>query len=252
MGICYLGTQGFSYKDWVGTFYPARTRPADYLAHYVEHFRAVELDSTQYGTPHPATVHAWYENTPPDFVFCAKFPRTITHDKKLIDAGVETREFLDALHGLREKCGPLLLQFSFEFTPASAAALDRFLGTLPGDFRYVVEFRHKEWLQPSHWEMLARHRAGLCLHDLYYATRRAHATTDFAYIRWLGNRKQLTKFDRLQIDRGAEQAWWGSIMRAFLAKGTHVYGFVNNCWAGHAPASVRQLWDTVARPVRVN
>ncbi len=129
MGILYLGTQGFAYKDWVGNFYPARVSSDDYLNHYIEHFRAVELDSTAYGVPQPATVRAWYDQTPPDFVFTAKFPRTVTLSKQLnVD---DARPFLDTMQHLREKCGPLLLQFAPDFGPDRAAELDRFLAALP-------------------------------------------------------------------------------------------------------------------------
>ena len=249
MGILYLGTQGFAYKDWVGNFYPARARPEDYLSYYVEHFRAVELDSTFYGTPRPATVHAWYENTPPDFVFAAKFPRAISHDKRLVDAADETRDFLEAMAGLREKCGPLLLQLSHDFGPEGLPALDRFLGSLPGHLRCAVDFRHRGWQTPAVWETLTRHHAALCLHDAHYASKITRATANFVYVRWLGSRRQLIKFDRIQIDRRRELAWWGGVLRAFLSKGLDVYGFVNNHWAGHAPASAQQLWDrAVAAP----
>ncbi|MBI5565000.1 MAG: DUF72 domain-containing protein [Chloroflexi bacterium] len=242
MGILYLGTQGFAYKDWVGNFYPTHSPPADYLGHFVEHFRAVELDSTAHGVPQPATVRAWYDNTPPDFVFAAKFPRRITHDKQLnVD---DARAFLAAMQGLREKCGPLLLQFPPDFAPDRAAELDRFLAALPQAFRYVVEFRHAGWNQ-SHWEMLIRYRVALCLHDLHYPAKAAPMTTNFTYVRWLGNRTQLTKFNRIQIDRSKEQAWWSEVLRAQLSKGQDVYGFVNNCWSGHAPTSAQQLLKSI-------
>ena len=245
MGTLFLGTQGFSYKDWGGNFYPALTPAADYLAHYVNHFRTVELDSTFYGIPRSTTIHSWYENTPPDFVLTAKFPRSITHEKKLIGAEDDTRAFLEAMHGLREKCGPLLLQFMYDFSPEFAPVLDRYLSALPKSFRYAVEFRHKGWLLPQYFEQLEKQRVALCLHDLYYMPKITRVTTDFTYIRWLGNRKQLTRFDRLRIDRSKEQAWWSGVIKMVLSKGIDVYGFVNNCWAGHAPTSAMQLLESI-------
>ena len=237
MGILYLGTQGFAYKDWVGNFYPTRVSPDDYLNHYIEHFRAVELDSTAYGVPQPATIHTWYDQTPPDFVFTAKFPRTVTLSKQLNVH--EARPFLDAMQGLREKCGPLLLQFPPDFGPDRAAELDRFLAALPHAFRYAIEFRHAGWT-PIYADILTRHRVAVCLHDLHYL-KAAPTTTNFTYVRWLGNRTQLTKFQRVQIDRSQELAWWSEVLRAQLGKGQDVYGFVNNCWSGHAPTTARQL-----------
>ena len=245
MGTLFLGTQGFSCQDWVGNLYPAKTPPADYLAHYVAHFRAVEVDSSFYGAPRAPSIHTWYQNTPPDFIFTAKFPRSITHEKKLIDAEEDTHTFLETMAGLREKCGPLLLQFRHDFDPRAAPALDKYLATLPKSFRYAVEFRNKAWFQSPYWELLEKHRAALGLHDLYYAPKITRVTTDFAYIRWLGNRTQLQRFDRIQIERSKEQAWWSGAINGMLAGGLDVYGFFNNCWAGHAPTSANQLLKSI-------
>ena len=246
MGTLYLGTQGFSYKSWVGPFYPQGTRPADYLPEYAEHFRALELDSTFYGPPRASSVRSWYEKTPPDFTFTAKFPKTITHDKKLLNAEEETGVFLDVMSDLREKCGPLVLQFMYDFTPQAAPVLDKYLSALPKSFRYAVEFRNRAWMSAEYWSLLEKHNVGLCLHDLYYMPKTVHATTDFTYVRFLGKRGSITKFDRLQIDRNREQAWWGGVVKDYLAKGLDVYAFFNDVWAGFAPGSARQFLELVA------
>jgi uncharacterized protein YecE (DUF72 family) len=241
MATLYLGTQGFSYQDWVGNFYLPHIRPENYLAHYAKHFRALELDNTFYAVPRSTSLQAWYDNTPPDFIFSAKFPRSITHDKKLINAEAETHTFLEMMSGLKEKCGPLVLQFKYDFDPKSADDLDRYLDQLPKSFRYVIEFRHKGWLQDRYFDLLSQHRAAFCLHDLYYLPKIARITTDFTYIRWLGNRKQLKHFERIQIDRSTEQTWWSGIAKDQLKRGIDVYGFFNNYWAGHAPSSAEMF-----------
>lgn len=241
MATLHLGTQGFSHQDWIGNFYPPKTPPANFLTHYAKHFRSVELDTTFYGVLQATTVEAWYNETPPDFIFAAKFPRSITHEKKLIDAQAETEQFLSALQGLREKCGPLLLQFKTDFAPKSAEDLDRYLTQLPKAFRYAIEFRHKGWLQNQYFDLLSKHRVAFCLHDLHYAPKIARLTTDFTYIRWLGNRKRLKHFDRIQIDRTTELAWWSDTAKNALLRGINVYGFFNNYWAGHAPSSAEMF-----------
>jgi uncharacterized protein YecE (DUF72 family) len=81
MGTLYLGTQSWSHKDWVGVFYPEGTAPADTISEYARHFNTVEIDSTFYGIPRETTVMAWRERTPEGFVFAAKFPQVITHEK---------------------------------------------------------------------------------------------------------------------------------------------------------------------------
>jgi uncharacterized protein YecE (DUF72 family) len=241
MATLHLGTQGFSYQDWVGNFYPPHTRPENYLTQYAQHFRAVELDTTFYGVPRITAIETWYEETPPDFIFTAKFPRSITHAKKLINAEAETGLFLNAMQSLREKCGPLLLQFKYDFDPKSADDLDRYLTQLPKSFRYAIEFRHKGWLQDRYFDLLNKHRIAFCLHDLHYTPKIARLTTDFTYIRWLGNRKQLKHFERIQIDRTKEQEWWSGAAKEVLRRGINVYGFFNNYWAGHAPSSAEMF-----------
>ena len=85
----FLGTSAFTARGWEGTFYPAGMKPAQYLTHYAQRFRTVEIDSTFYGTPQVARVQAWYQKTPRDFVFAAKVPQVITHEKVLLDCEAE-------------------------------------------------------------------------------------------------------------------------------------------------------------------
>ena len=106
----YLGTMGFSYKDWSGVFYPEGLVARDYLAYYSQHFNAVELDSTFYGTPKPAYVERWAAVVPPGFTFCAKVPRTITHDLRLVEAHELMEVFVRTMTLLGDKLGAILIQ----------------------------------------------------------------------------------------------------------------------------------------------
>src|SRR5690242_6822331 len=105
-----LGTQGWSYPDWIGTFYPPGTRAADFLKLYSQTFPTVELDSTFYGAPRPSQVDAWPRRTPPGFKLAAKLPQTITHEKRLENVRDELFSFLDAITRLAERLGPILAQ----------------------------------------------------------------------------------------------------------------------------------------------
>ena len=109
----HLGTSAFTAAGWPGTFYPANMKPAEYLSHYAREFDTVEVDSTFYRAPSPKTVRGWYEKTPANFVFAAKVPQEITHEKVMVDCGAELSRFLGAMDQLREKLGPLLLQFPY-------------------------------------------------------------------------------------------------------------------------------------------
>ncbi len=240
-GKVYLGTQGFSFDDWVGPFYPAGTSKNAYLEQYAERLPAVEIDSTFYGVPRATTVQKWRERTPPGFRFAAKFPKLITHEKKLDRALGDAEAFIGTIQALGDKLAVLVLQFAYDFTPDLYNRLDLFLAALPGGTRYAVEVRNRGWLKPEFMEMLSQHNVALVLQDLYTMPKLDWITADFTVIRWLGRRKDIARFDKIQIDRSQELEEWAGKVHRFLADGVNVYGFFNNHFAGHSPESVRQL-----------
>lgn len=244
-----IGTQGFSFKDWVGAFYPSSAASNRYLELYSRQFRAVEIDSTFYGTPKRTTVAAWRQRTPPDFRFTAKFPQTITHRKMLVDCDTATQHFIEAMRLLGNKLGPLLLQFSYEFGPEHFDRLANYLDRLPKDLQFAVEVRNREWYDTKIAHMLEARGVALALHDLYYMPRRTDATANFVYIRWLGRQTDLKRFDRIQLDRRDEEEWWAEHVQRFLNQGLTVYGYFNNLWAGHAPGSARGFLERLGYPV---
>ncbi|MBE9479566.1 MAG: DUF72 domain-containing protein [Chloroflexi bacterium] len=240
-GKVYLGTQGFSFDDWVGPFYPAGTSKNAYLEQYAERLPAVEIDSTFYGVPRATTVQKWRERTPPGFCFAAKFPKLITHEKKLDRALGDAEVFIGTMQALGDKLAVLVLQFAYDFTPDLYDRIDLFLAALPGGTRYAVEVRNRGWLKPELREMLSQHNVALVLQDLHYMPRLDWITADFTVIRWLGRRKDIARFDEIQIDRSQELEEWAGKVHRFLADGVNVYGFFNNHFAGHSPESVRQF-----------
>ncbi len=252
-GEVFLGTQGWSYKSWVGNFYPQGLQPSDYLVEYAKKFPAVEIDSTYYGVPRVQTVKHWRDITPPGFRFTAKFPQSITHAKMLKDAEQETAQFLEAMQILGEKLGPLLMQFPYQFKPAQMAALDKFLGALPEEFRYAVEVRNRGWLTEAFFEMLKSHRVALALTDYSYMPRLERATTDFTYVRWLGNRTDIANddYERVQINRDAELDQWTQIVRRLTSQNVTVWGFANNHYQGHSPSTIQAVIKRLNMPERV-
>ena len=240
-GRLLLGTQGFSFDDWVGPFYPPGTPKRSYLEEYAKRLPSVEIDSSFYGTPRAKTVQGWFERTPDDFCFAAKFPRQITHDKKLDGAQADAEYFIATMQALKEKLGVLILQFAYDFTPDHLELLETFLDTLPTGVRYAVEIRNRKWLTPELGEMLSERNAALVLQDLHYMPRVDWITADFTVIRWLGRRKDISRFDEIQIDRTSKLEWWAERVQKFLQAGVDVFGYFNNHFAGHSPASVRQF-----------
>jgi uncharacterized protein YecE (DUF72 family) len=240
-GRLLLGTQGFSFPDWVGPFYPEGTKRASYLEEYARRFSIVEIDSTFYGVPRATTVQGWRERTPSGFQFAAKFPKLITHEKKLDRALGDAEAFIGTMQALQEKLAVLILQFAYDFKPDQYDRLDDFLGALPVGIRYAVEVRNRAWLTPNLGEMLSNHKVALVLQDLHYMPKMDWITADFTVIRWLGRRKDIEVFDHIQIDRTEELERWADRVKRFLERGVDVFGFFNNHYAGHSPASVRQF-----------
>jgi len=259
----HLGTSAFTAKGWAGSFYPAGMRPAQYLSHYATQFETVEIDSTYYGTPSVSTVNNWYEKTPSDFIFAAKVPQVITHEKLLMDCEADLDEFLGRMNLLREKLGPLLLQFPFfnKYTFASAndflPRLQLFLKRLRGnpEVKLAVEIRNKSWLDEQFTDLLREHNVALALTDQSWMPRPTELfekfdpiTADFTYVRWLGDRKaieeQTAVWDKPIIDRKVEISEWVAILKRVIARGgLKAFAFANNHYAGHGPATVKLFRD---------
>ena len=140
----YLGCPGWGMKSWVGRLFPAATKHADFLAHYAAVFNTVEGNTTFYALPTAEVVARWREQVPPAFRFCFKFPRTVSHDKLLIDASADVATFLERIAPLAEddKLGSLMLQLPPRFGPEHLGRLRAFLDALPSGLHYAVELRH--------------------------------------------------------------------------------------------------------------
>jgi uncharacterized protein YecE (DUF72 family) len=258
-----LGTSSWSSEDWVGVFYPPGTPPPDFLYEYAKHFDTVEVDSTFYHSPSPSTVKNWRARTPPGFLFAAKIPRVITHDKVMEDCDAELKEFLRVMDLLGDKLGPLLLQFPYFNKQAFArgedftARLEPFLKKLPSGYSYALEIRNKNWLNERFLDLLRKKQVALALIDHPWmplipqlAAKYDVVTADFTYIRWLGDRKGIEEktkhWDRIIIDREDAMETWIPAIRRLLKRGIRILGYFNNHYAGFAPGSLKlfhEVWE---------
>jgi uncharacterized protein YecE (DUF72 family) len=264
-----FGTSSFSSDDWVGPFYPPGTKPADYLRVYARAFDTVEVDATYYAVPSVRTVEGWVEKTPDGFLLSAKFPRSVVHggegakpdpSKVLVEDAVGTDRdlFLSAMERLGPRRGPLVLQFPFFARDAFPSAgpflerLDAFLATLPRGPAYGVEVRNRAWVGPALKDVVARHGASLVLVDQAWMPHgdEVEGLLDpmpggLAYVRLLGDRKEVealtTTWDREVIDRGERLRRWARLLARFASRGVRTLVYVNNHYAGHAPATTRRL-----------
>lgn len=245
-----IGTQGWNYTAWVGPFYPPGTRATEFLPTYTRAFRAVEVDSTFYAVPDARTVRAWTERTPPDFTFALKMPKEVTHERRLRNEDDLVHEFLDRARELGPKLGPILLQMGPDFAPDELPAVEQFLASLPRDLRFALELRQSRWMRsdvlPHLLEVLAGYDVALALSDGKWIRRETmlalaeHTTADFLYVRWMGPDREITDYSRVQFDRSEEIKAWAEVLKR-VANTREIYGFFNNHFAGHSPASAREM-----------
>ncbi len=266
----YLGTSSWTAESWNGPFYPEGTPPAEYLGFYSRHFRSVEVDATWYAVPSPRTVDGWKARTPDDFLFAAKVPQVITHQKTLLDCGHDLEIFLEVMRRLETKLGVLLFQFPYfrkAVFPSVEPFLERlapFLDTLPTDIRFSLEVRNKGWLVPPLFDLLRRHHVALTWIDhpwmpgaRQYARMPEAVTGDFLYIRWLGDRhaiEEVTKrWDQLVYDRTPQIQLWAETLHGLTTDLTRkigrVFAYYNNHYAGCGYQNAFQFaeaWDRAA------
>jgi uncharacterized protein YecE (DUF72 family) len=216
-----IGTQGWSYRDWIGEFYPPGSKQEHYLPFYAQVFDTVELDTTFDHPPQPSIVRSWAKHTPETFRYAAKVPQRITHEARLTKMGEDLAAFATALAPLGPRLGPLLVQLPAEFVrdPGTIGLLDRFLSATPKD----VQLAAVAWTE---WRDLPRV---------------TEVTADFLYLRWLGDRREVDVYDRVLIDRTASFDQWEKDLRRVLPEVREVYGYFNNHWAGHSPASANEM-----------
>lgn len=241
-----LGCQGWNYPAWVGPFFPERTRATDFLATYARAFDTVEVDSTFYAIPAARTVRGWADRTPSHFTFALKLPQEITHERRFVDARDVAERFFDAARELGPQLGPVLIQCGPDLSPDEAPAVEDFLGTLPGDIAFAIEFRQRAWITESVHAMLSTLGVALALVDGRWTPRKwmlrlaTRPTAAHAYVRWMGPDRAITDFSRLQVDRTPELEAWAQVLPVLATK-VKVHGYVSNYFAGHAPANVRML-----------
>jgi uncharacterized protein YecE (DUF72 family) len=246
-GRIRVGAQGWNYNAWVGPFFPLGTRPADFLTVYARAFDTVEVDSTFYAIPPVATLRSWADRVPAGFAFALKLPQEITHENRLRHSESLLTQFFDRARELGDKLGPVLVQLGPDFTPSELPALASFLPALPRDVSVAVEFRHRGWIHDGVLALLAEHNVALTLTDGRWISRRTmlalaeRPTADFTYIRWMGPNRDLVDYSRIQVDRSREVEAWARVMLGLAERVKVTWGYVNNHFAGHSPASARDI-----------
>lgn len=237
-----LGTSGWSYKEWIGPFYGRKEKSM--LRAYGRVFATAEINTTFYRYPTKKMVMGWARYSPSDFVFSAKLPKLITHEKKLdLGAGVEEdlEKFCDIMRVLllNGKLGCLLIQLPprYEY---DLAHLESFLKILPADFKFAVEFRNLSWLRNETWDLLRKYKVAYTIVDEPLLSPEIHITSSIAYFRWHGKGEKPWfnyRYSKEELDP------WIPRVEATSKKVKKVYGYFNNHFHGYAPENCLQVLE---------
>jgi uncharacterized protein YecE (DUF72 family) len=180
--VVLVGTSGYNYPEWKGTFYPADLPAGKMLPYYAARFSTVEINYTFYRMPTPSLVAGWVGQVPPDFRFTLKAPRRITHDRRLRDVAQPLQAFCDAAAELGPQLAALLFQLPPNFKK-DLEVFDAFLRDLPPRVCGAFEFRHESWLDPEVYARLRDRNLALCIADSETRSTPVVATADYAYLR---------------------------------------------------------------------
>lgn len=160
----FVGTSGYSYKEWKGSFYPEKMPAKDMLAYYATRLPAVEINNTFYRLPQKSVLENWKDQVPESFRFSVKASQRITHFKRLNDVSNETNYLLETAAALGDRLGPVLFQLPPNMKK-DLPRLESFLQNLPPETKATWEFRHPTWLEDDVLELLTRHNQPLCISD---------------------------------------------------------------------------------------
>jgi len=229
-----FGTSGWSYPEWVGPFYET---PAKMFSYYARFFNTAEINSTFYRYPTNAVIYGLTRSAPTEFIFSAKLPRVITHEKRLDpDQKVQNYllRFLDLLAPLqtRGKLGCILIQLPPSFVyPRDREHFEAFLEALPPEYEFAAEFRDPSWMRHDTWTLLTKHNVAYCIVDEPLLPPAVHITAGHAYFRWHG-RGTGPWYDYRYREK--ELAEWVPRIDAARAQVDKIYGYFNNHYHGYA------------------
>jgi len=234
-GKAFIGTSGWKYRHWEGTFYPANLKKKDQLQYFTAYFDTVELNNSFYRQPTLQNFEAWEAQSPAHFTYAVKANRYFTHLKKLNVSRNEIVEFLDASLGLGKKLGPILFQLPPKWQ-INTDRLERFLEILPSGYRYTFEFRNETWYHEAVFSLLKQYDCAFCIYDLGGHQSPIVATADFVYIRLHGpGEKYQGSYSRSALTK------WAELCNAWLQENKDVYLYFDNDQEGYAAFNAIEL-----------
>jgi uncharacterized protein YecE (DUF72 family) len=242
----YIGCSGWSYSAWKGPFYPPNLESSRWLKYYSQVFDYVEIDSSFYRIPNQFMVKNWFNKTSDNFRFTAKFPKVITHDKHLVDIDKEVDVFLKNIEPLHKKTLALLVQLPplMEIMPG-LEGLRNLIPLLDKRCRYAVEVRHQSWFQDLAYNFFADNKLCMVWSQLAGIRTPPIVTTDFIYIRFIGDRSINEKdFGKIQKDRVSEMRKWARRVKRVQEENKQLNLAIvasNNHYAGFGPGTANMF-----------
>lgn len=244
MARFYAGTSGWNYGNWRGSFYPKDLASKEFLPFYARHFSSAEVNYSFYHMPRVTTYQNWYAQTPAHFVFALKLSRVITHIKRLHDVKQPWTDFISAARSLKEKLGPILLQFppTFRGDEEHVARVEEFLGYAGKEkkLRLAFEFRHQSCYDDAMLSVLRRHEASLVIAQSgRFPVPDVIATAPFVYFRFHGPREWCSSSYSEK-----ELAHWTGHIQRFMKEKRDCYAYFNNdarCDAAPNALRLREL-----------
>lgn len=235
-----IGCSGWSYEEWKEVFYPKDLEKLKWLSFYSEVFDFVEIDSTFYNIPKSFIVNSWSKKTPSNFAFSSKFPRLITHEKKFKHIEMELDNYLKSLLPLKSKLITLLIQLPpYLDLDRYYTDIEQFFSILDKSFRYSIEVRDKSWFCDKFYHLLKDNNICLVWNQLDIIQAPPIITTDFVYIRLIGDRSIKEKdFGKIVKDKIVELKHWSDIIMGLPNKDEHIQSVIvaaNNHFAGFGP-----------------
>jgi uncharacterized protein YecE (DUF72 family) len=232
----WVGTSGYNYPEWKGSFYPEKLPAAKMLPYYAERLSTVEINYTYYRTPNKKILAGWNAATPDRFKLTLKAPKRITHIARLKDCAELLQYFVDTAATLGPKLGTLFFQLPPSFKK-DLAVLDEFLETFPPDVVAAFEFRHGSWLTDEVYQRLQARNLALCVADSETMATPVVITADYAYFRL-----------RDEGYTPDDIARWAQTIRDRTAGCRDVYVYFKHEEAGKGPHFARILLDALGLP----
>jgi len=231
--MIWIGTSGYNYPEWRGTFYPEKLPAPKMLPYYAERFPTVEINYTFYRAPNEKILDGWNKATPDQFRLTLKAPKRITHDARLRDCADRVRQFLETAATLGPKLGVLLFQLPPNLKK-DLALFDAFLDGFPPRVRAAFEFRHTSWLDEEVYARLRGRNLALCIADSEKLSTPVEMTADYGYFRLRDEGYAAADIDR-----------WAEIITERTRDSGDAFVYFKHEESGKGPEFARMLMERV-------